>query len=422
MITANLLGVLFNFFNPKPALITTLPLLTWHEAAIFQLQTQPDPTVENIVNNYLQDLASLGYSVPRQGVWIQSDWAQLANNQGQIPASAASLTKIATTLASLHTWDLNYQFSTKIYAHGEVINGVLNGDLVIEGNGDPLLVWEEAIAIGNSLNELGINQVKGNLIILGDFWLNFQENSLTSAQLFKQALNSPQWTGIIEKQYQTLSPQPPRPQIEITGNIQLKKDRPEQIKLLLTHQSLNLTEILKLMNVYSNNKIAEILAKKIGGGQKVAEITAELAKVSPREIQLINGSGLGVDNRISPRASCKMLMALSQQLEGKNISIADLFPVSNFGRQGTIEDRNIPSGLAVKTGTLATVSALAGVFPTQQRGNVCFAIINYGNNIEKMRQKQDILLQNLAQHWQIESLKPLSENSSYFGDPERNLI
>jgi D-alanyl-D-alanine carboxypeptidase/D-alanyl-D-alanine-endopeptidase (penicillin-binding protein 4) len=176
------------------------------------------------------------------------------------------------------------------------------------------------------------------------------------------------------------------------------------------------------MNVYSNNKIAEILAKKIGGGQKVAEITAELAKVSPREIQLINGSGLGVDNRISPRASCKMLMALSQQLEGKNISIADLFPVSNFGRQGTIEDRNIPSGLAVKTGTLATVSALAGVFPTQQRGNVCFAIINYGNNIEKMRQKQDILLQNLAQHWQIESLKPLSENSSYFGDPERNLI
>lgn len=421
MIRASLLAVFFNLFNPEPPIVGTLPLLTWHEASIFEMVTQSDPEIENIVNNYLQDLASQGYALNRQGVWIQSDWAELAQNQGKIPASAASLTKIATTLASINTWDLDHQFLTKIYIRGQIVNGVLNGDLVVEGDGDPLLVWEEAIAIGNSLNELGINQVTGDLIVVGDLMMNFKEDGLTSAKLFQQALNSQQWTPVIEKQYQTLSNQPPRPQIEIKGQIQLQNQMPENVDLLLTHQSLTLTEILKLMNVYSNNKIAQKLAQKIGGGSRIAQIVTELTKVPPREIQLINGSGLGVENRISPHAACKMLMVLEQQLEDTNINIADLFPVSNFGSQGTIEDRNIPLGLPVKTGSLAVVSALAGVIPTEERGNVYFAIINYGNNLDKMRSKQDSLLQNLDQHWQFDSVKPLLTNTSYFGDPKRNL-
>ena len=420
MIGPSLLALLFNLFSPEPPTIGKVPVLTWHEAAIFELPTQPDSTVETIVQNYLQDLASQGLSINQQGVWIQSDWADLADNQGKVPASAASLTKIATTLAAAHTWDLKHQFSTKIYATGEVKDGVLEGDLVIEGSGDPLFVWEEAIALGNTLNQLGIGQVQGNLIIVGNLYVNFNQNTLISAQLLKQALNYRQWSPTIEKQYQTLSPQPSRPQVEVTGNILLHHQLPPQVNLLVTHQSLTLAEILKLMNVYSNNKVAEILADKIGGGTKVAQIAAKLAKVSPTEIKLINGSGLGVDNRISPRAACKMLMALEQQLAGKSITIADLFPVANID-VGTIKNRHIPAGIAVKTGTLATVSALAGVIPTRERGQVWFAIINYGSNFEQLRAKQDILLQNLEQHWHIESLTTISQNNSYFGDPRRNL-
>jgi len=40
---------------------------------------------------------------------------------------------------------------------------VLQGDLIITGSGDPFLVWEEVIALGNSLNQLGIKRVTGNL-------------------------------------------------------------------------------------------------------------------------------------------------------------------------------------------------------------------------------------------------------------------
>jgi D-alanyl-D-alanine carboxypeptidase/D-alanyl-D-alanine-endopeptidase (penicillin-binding protein 4) len=420
MIGPSLLALFFNLFSPEPPNIDKVPILNWHEAAIFELPTQPDSTVETIVQNYLQDLASQGLSINKQRVWIQSDWAELADNQGKVPAPAASLTKIATTLAVAHTWDLKHKFSTKIYATGEVKDGILEGDLVIEGSGDPLFVWEEAIALGNTLNELGISQVKGNLIIVGNLYLNFKQDTLISAQLLKQALNYRQWSAPIEKQYQTLSPQPSRPQVEFTGNILLQNKLPESVKLLVTHQSLTLAEILKLMNVYSNNKVAEILADKIGGGAKVAQIAAKLARVPPTEIKLINGSGLGVDNRISPRAACKMLMALERQLAGKSITIADLFPVANIDI-GTIKNRHLPAGIAVKTGTLATVSALAGVVPTQERGQVWFAIINYGSNLEQLRAKQDLLLQNLGKHWQVESLTPISQNNSYFGDPRRNL-
>ncbi len=421
MISSSLMAVFFNFFAPEPATISNLPLLKWHEAAIFELPTQPDPKVEAMVEDYLQDLSSQGLSINRQGVWIQSDWAELGDNQGKIPASAASLTKIATSLAAIDTWDVNHQFSTKIYVTGEVKAGVLEGDLVIEGSGDPLFVWEEAIALGNTLNELGIRQVKGNLTIVGDFYMNFQQKISISAHSLKKALDYRQWSSTVKQQYQTLFPQPLRPQIEVTGKILLQNQLPQQSKLLVTHQSLTLAEILKLMNVYSNNKIAEILADKIGGGQKVAQIAAKLAKVPQAEIQLINGSGLGVNNLISPHAACKMLMALEQQLEKKSMTIADVFPVADIDL-GTIKNRNIPPGIAVKTGTLATVSALAGVIPTKERDQVWFAIINYGSDLKKLRAKQDKLLQNLKEHWHIEFSPPKSQNNSYFGDPTRNFI
>lgn len=422
MFKITLLTILSTLFNSQAAEIPELPLLTWHEADIFRVQIQSDPAVEKIVDNYIQDLNSNGYLTNRQGVWLQSDWLVLGQNQGKIPASAASLTKIATTLASVETWDLNHQFPTNIYAEGEISEGILDGNLIIEANGDPLLVWEEVIAIGNSLNELGIKQVKGNLVIVGDLMMNYENDALKAGKLVQEALNSNKWKPIIEKQYQTIYPLPPRPQVEIMGNIVVKKELPKNKQLLLTHKSLNLVEILKLMNTYSNNKIADKLTQKIGGGKKIAEIAVSLTGVPSSEIQLINGSGLGYENRISPHAVSKILMALDKKLEGTNIAIADLFPISDIGVQGTIEERLIPSGLPVKTGSLAVASGLAGVISTEERGDIYFALINYGNDLDKMRDKQDVLLQNLEKHWQFNWLKPSSESSSFFGDSKRNIL
>lgn len=410
---------LFAFFFP-PSQPPSLPVIPWHEASIFQIPIDRDPQIQVIVDQYLQTLARQGLDTQRQGIWIQSDWAILANNQGKIPAPAASLTKIATTIASINTWGLDHRFLTRIYTTGEINNGILQGDLIIEYGGDPLFVWEEAIVLANKLQQLGINKVKGNLVVVGNLQMNYEENPLKSGEMLKQSLDSKNWSSIIEKQYQEMKNKPTRSNIEIQGLVKKVDHLPDNSQLLVTHESLTLREILRSMNVYSNNKIAQSLAQQIGGGAEVAQLSAKIANVPPEEILLINGSGLGVDNRISPRAVCRMLMILEKQLEGSNINMSDLFPVAGVDKKGTVEYRNLPYGIPIKTGTLSTVSALAGVIPTSERNNVYFVVINYGSDIEDLRRKQDVLLRNLEQHWTLKPLLPQNSINISFGDMQRN--
>jgi D-alanyl-D-alanine carboxypeptidase/D-alanyl-D-alanine-endopeptidase (penicillin-binding protein 4) len=354
---------------------------------------------------------------------MQSEWAYLVENHQDTPVSAASLTKVATTLASIDKWDLNHRFETRIYAIGTVTNGVLQGDLLIEGGGDPLFVWEEAIALGNALNQLGIKQVTGDLIITGNFAMNFKNDSTITGSLLKQAVNSSQWSGLIKKAHTELPKDTPRPTVEIEGSIQSQAAIPTDAQLLLRHQSLPLSSLLKQMNIYSNNDMAEMLAEEIGGAAVIMEKVSQLAKIPSEEIQLKNGSGLAVENRISPRAVTLMFMALQEKLKSTNLNLSDLFPVMGRDRDGTLQWRNMPPGLTVKTGTLNQVSALAGIIPTQERGMVWFTIINGGSNFDRLRAEQDKVLQRLSQHWQIlpTALNPGPTDQVFLGDPSRNL-
>ena len=167
--------------------------------------------------------------------------------------------------------------------------------------------------------------------------------------------------------------------------------------------------------------MAEVLAQQVGGSQKVAQIASQAAQVPLSEIQLVNGSGLGVENRISPRAACRMLMAIERMLANSGVKITDLFPVAGREQKGTLLSRNIPEGIAVKTGSLWQVSALAGVISTEERGTVWFAIINYGDGLEKFRTEQDNFLQKLSQHWHFHPITELNPDSDYFGNPSRNI-
>lgn len=75
--------------------------VAWQEAKVFAVPTQADPAIDKIVDNYLDRLESLGYDRQRQGIWLQSEWAYLGYNQGESAFPAASLTKIATSVAAL---------------------------------------------------------------------------------------------------------------------------------------------------------------------------------------------------------------------------------------------------------------------------------------------------------------------------------
>jgi serine-type D-Ala-D-Ala carboxypeptidase/endopeptidase (penicillin-binding protein 4) len=424
--SSGLIALALEVAGITPAKLNPSQLLTWQGVPLLVLPADSDKVVAAKVEQYLKELSARGRVTTEQGIWMQSGQLVLSDRQGTIPRPAASLTKIATTLAALETWGPTHQFETQIAATGTLKDGVLQGDLIVIGGGDPFFVWEEATALSHTLNRMGIRRVTGNLLVGGNFYMNYKLDPLVTGQLLKQGLEG---KNVPVKAF-VLPPGTPRPQVAIAGTVQLSSTPiPDRIDLI-RHQSLPLSQILKEMNVYSNNEMAEMLAQALGGPQAVSQLAAKLAEFPPEEIQLINGSGLGIENQISPRAACLMFMAVQRYLQPHNLTIADLFPVSGRDRRGTMESRRIPTATVVKTGTLNDVSALAGVMPTRDRGLVWFTIINRGYGIDTFRTQQDRLLQSLLQVWGVASAPPVAITprlgstapSKNLGDLKRNQV
>lgn len=357
------------------------------------------------VQEFLNDLKAKGLTEGSQGVWVQAGMLPLVSQQGTTLMPGASLTKIATSLASLETWGANYQFETRFRGTGQIRNGVLQGDLVVSGGGDPLFVWEEAIAVGNALNDMGIRQVAGNLVVTGNFRMNNQSDPVTAGELLRQALDGRSWPSEVQSIYSKMPRGMKRPQVSVVGSTVAEKFMGSG-RLLMVRRSLPLVEILKQMNVHSDNDIAQMLADNLGGAKIVQQQATWAAGVPAGELQLVNGSGLGVENQMSPRAACAMMQAIGRFLQTTPLTIADLFPVSGRDR-GTVEYRHIPPYAVVKTGTLDSVIALAGAIPTRDRGLVWFAIINRGTDWDSLRAQQDLFLQKLVQQWGTASTLPL---------------
>ncbi|MBF2002268.1 MAG: D-alanyl-D-alanine carboxypeptidase [Synechococcales cyanobacterium M58_A2018_015] len=410
-------GLLSFFLSPTPR-VEALHSADWSpwvkDATWVQsiVAPSPDPLAEAAVEQHLNALKGLGHPATKQGVWMQTGSQVLVDHQGSLPLSAASLTKMATTLVALHQWGPNHQFETLISATGPIEAGVVQGDLIVQGGSDPFFVWEEAIALGNALNQAGVRQVTGNLIITGSFAMNFEPDPIQAGTFLKQALNPGLWSAEIATAYQQLTPNLPRPQVIINGTVQAVPLAPASTTPLVRHLSMPLVDLLKAMNIYSNNVMAQILADAAGGAAVVAQRSAALSQMPAAEIQLINGSGLGMGNRISPRAAAAILIATQRYLQARDLSIADVYPI--IGQDGgTLQWRETPPATIVKTGTLDEVSALAGVMPTRDRGLVWFTIVNLGaGELGDFHRQQDMLLQRLQQVWGTPNPLPPSVQSS----------
>ncbi len=347
------------------------------------------------VEGYLTRLTQRGFPKAAQGVWLQTGKQVLAQHQGSTPLPAASLTKVATTLASLYQFGPEHRFVTLFGTSGSVDNGVLQGDLWVLGGEDPLFVWEDAIAVGNVLNAQGIRQVTGDLVIVGRFYMNFFPQPERSGTLLRQGLNGRGWPAEAEVQFQTLPPGTPRPEVNIWGSVRMTEGIPAEWQVLVKHESAPLLRLLKLMNLYSNNLMADMLADAVGGAKEVSRICRTLTGIPAEEIQLINGSGLGVENRISPRANVALLQAIQALLQEKQLSLADVFAV--VGQDvGVLERRLLPAVLIAKSGTLNRVSTLAGVLPTE-RGDIWFALMNGGTDLVGFRTEQGQFLRQLQE-------------------------
>ncbi|MCF6234490.1 MAG: D-alanyl-D-alanine carboxypeptidase/D-alanyl-D-alanine-endopeptidase [Rhodobacteraceae bacterium] len=81
--------------------------------------------------------------------------------QGNVGLPPASVSKALTTLYALDVLGPEYRFQTRLIAAGAVKNGVLHGDLILAGGGDPTLSTDSLAVMAGKLKKAGIREVRG---------------------------------------------------------------------------------------------------------------------------------------------------------------------------------------------------------------------------------------------------------------------
>ncbi|WP_284615713.1 D-alanyl-D-alanine carboxypeptidase/D-alanyl-D-alanine endopeptidase [Aquabacterium humicola] len=85
--------------------------------------------------------------------------------QAQQPQNPASLFKLATTYAALDLLGPGYAWITPVWLKGRLRDGVLEGDLVIKGSGDPKLVPERLWLLLRRVQQLGVREIRGDIVL-----------------------------------------------------------------------------------------------------------------------------------------------------------------------------------------------------------------------------------------------------------------
>ena len=95
---------------------------------------------------------------------LESGESTLAWNEAQ-PRNPASVAKLLTTLVALDTLGPSYRWRTEVYLQGDVVDGKLDGDLLLKGYGDPFLVTERVWQMLRQIRQSGIKQIGGDLLL-----------------------------------------------------------------------------------------------------------------------------------------------------------------------------------------------------------------------------------------------------------------
>lgn len=80
----------------------------------------------------------------------------------------ASVTKTLTALYGLETLGPDYRFATRLLTTGSLTDGVLDGDLILAGGGDPNLLTDDLATLAASAAATGLREVKGRLLVWGN--------------------------------------------------------------------------------------------------------------------------------------------------------------------------------------------------------------------------------------------------------------
>lgn len=327
-----------------------------------------------------------GISPVRSAVLVRSlkiDSVLLRVNDS-VPLVPASILKCITTASLMNRVSVDDRYETKVYLTGMVSDSTLNGNVVVEGVGDPTVdsrhvknAAEICSEIADGLRARGIDSIRGRIIVRQELWsgpaqpptwaaadlahyygtgsygFNFEDNASGDRSVADPAAR------FISRLTTTLRAK----DIKIGG----EELDPWWKSLLLTHQSPPMDEVMRSCMVRSDNQYAEALLRTFavkngdkGNTEQGARKEMQLwqRKGAPMQgVEIFDGSGLSRRNRVTAVFMESVLRTMSD-----NPYYASFFPIA--GEEGTLKkylkDTPLKGYIALKTGSMNGIQCYAG--------------------------------------------------------------
>ncbi|NYT74463.1 D-alanyl-D-alanine carboxypeptidase/D-alanyl-D-alanine-endopeptidase [Halomonas sp. QX-2] len=118
--------------------------------------------------NRLGQLQSKGFSISAEARLLDAAAganALLGSITPDRQLSPASVTKAYLSAAALNRFGPQHRFTSQLVSSASIENGVLRGDLVFEGGGDPGLTTENLWRLVQRLHLAGVGEVEGALVV-----------------------------------------------------------------------------------------------------------------------------------------------------------------------------------------------------------------------------------------------------------------
>lgn len=330
----------------------------------------------------------------------------------RIPASNE---KLYTTATALGRFGPLARFSTELVASGAIDeNGVLDGDLILRGGGDPSFGDEDIDSLVRAVQRAGIEAVTGGIVgdesrfdnRRGGPASGWSVDGYIGGSLGALVLNrgSGDYGNPGLAASSALSKE--------LGKLKIDRGRkartgltPAGAKRISLLRSPTVSDLIEVTNTASDNFYAEMLAKNLGARfAKSGSTTAGAAVmrsylrrfgISP---QISDGSGLSRGNRTSPRELVALLAAMHEGPQ--RAAFEDSLAVA--GRSGTLAGRMNGSAAEGacrgKTGTLSDVSGLSGLCTAKNGHVIVFSILMNSVSPAGARSLQDRAVKAIANY------------------------
>lgn len=377
-----------------------------------QLPTVPASPLKKLqadIDAVLQDALFTAASIGIKVVAVETEEMIYGKNIHKLhhPASTMKLITAATALAKLGT---DYRFETTLSVDA-VVTAQVVGNLYLKGRADPVLQRQDIVKLADALFQADVKLIQGDIVVdetyldtvrEGPGWMwddkPLRLSALSIRELEFDAVTESRSLACGHLLKTTLR----QKGVSVTGEV-VAGTVPPTARVVATHTSPPLTDILRLMNKPSDNWIAELLFKTIGaevigepgtwkkGRQVINEFLSEIGRETAAH-RLLDGSGLSRYNLLNAELLTDLLVYMYGNFELMPEYLASL-PIA--GVDGTLKNRMkgmyAEKVLRAKTGTLSGVSALAGYTETASGEVFAFGILisHYVGSAAQARSIQD---------------------------------